>query len=287
MTDCITTGNTGSKFCLKLALYNDPIGIILSKDSFSMPAADFLNQSKWNEAINQQKVFPIMDIKQFIDQSTEAVYKEYENGERTLVRQGKYRFSAEFNKNEEQKKALQPFTGFTQKIFLVYANDVIRGRTTDSGINIEGFRISELLVEKERLNASGDTAAIPIMVDLKNYKDLNNYDYSRIVNFDVSELDGLTEVNLAQVGTATATSLTISIYGTVYGKNYAITGAVLSDFSITGTGTLDSVTDNGDGTFTFVTTGLINGDVVNLQDPENMTTQDLLIISSAPVTVTV
>jgi len=285
--DCLLTGNTGSKYCTTKAIFGDPEGIILAKDGFSMSAADFLDKDKWYEAINAGNIFPIMDLKAFLVNPTEVKYQEYDNDKRSFIKHGVYRFSVEFNKNQEQKKQLQSFMGFTQKFFFVYANDVIRGRSIDGGTNVEGIRISELVVDKERLSTTSESSMIPIHVDVKNYKDLNGFDYAMEVDWDVTELDGLTEVDLEQVGTASATELTISIYGTVYGKSYPITGTVLDDFSITGTGTLDSVVDNGDGTYTFATTGLITTDIVDLDAPADMTTQNLLIKSSGAVTVTV
>ena len=282
---CGLTGYTGSKFCSKESFFGDPIGIIPVADAVEFTATSFLLKTTWDDYINAGQAFPIMDLKAFIDESTDAVYKDFENEDQRFIRQGKYRFKAEFDKNQVQKQALQNLSGFSQKVFIVYANG-IRGRSLDSGVTIQGIPLSQFIVEKERFAATGEPAMIPIKVNLDDYKDLNDYDYSMAISW-VKTLIGITEVDLAQVGTAIVTLVTLSVYGTAYGDDYPITGLVIADFSITGTGALVSLTDNSDGTYAIVTTTLTTNDTITLVAPASIADKELHVVSSGAATITV
>lgn len=285
MSDCFTTGLTGEKYCSRSSIIKDPTAIILAKDSVSFTAEEFLVKANWLTKINSEDIFPIKDLREFTDNSTDPVYKDYADDSRVFIRQGKYRFDAMFNKNEEQKKQLQNFKDFNQGVFLVYG-DIIRGRTTDGGTTIKPIRLEELVVGKEIMNPTSEVPMIPIHVDLRDYRDINEYDYAREMSWDVSDLDGLTEVDLAVVGTPTSSEIVVSVYGTAYGNNYPITGIAEADFSTDVTASATGFTDNGDGTYTFAGTGFASG-TINLQAPSSMTTTTLLIKSSGAATVTI
>ena len=287
---CFSAGNTGRQYCTKDSKLGDPIGIILALDGSEneFNAANFLLEATYNTAINARTLFPIIPIEDFVDNSEEAVYFTYPSGNRKLVSKGKYMFSFGFNVNECIKKEFFDFDGFSQKIFLLYNDNIVRGRTTDSGVTIKGIRVKRMNVNKEKQHAFGETPMIYLDVDLEDYKDINQYDYAMEMAWEVSELDGLTEVDLSIVGTPSATSLVVGVNATCYGESKPITGLAFIDFNISGTGTLGVVggfADNGDGTYTFVTVGLVNGDFVNLDAPSTFADTDLFVISSGALTV--
>lgn len=282
---CGLTGYTGSKYCSKESLWEDPIGIVLALDGVSFTAEEFILKTNWDDKIDAGTIFPIMDMKAFIDESTDAVYKDYDNEQQRLVRQGKYRFKGEYDKNEVQKQALQNLSGFSQKIFLIYANG-LRGRSLDSGSTIQGIPLSQFIVEKERLATNSEPAMIPIKVNLKDFKDLNLYDYSKEVTWS-ERLEGITQVDLAQVGTAIATLVTLSVYGTVNGTEFGVAGLVIADFAITGTGALVSLTDNEDGTYAIITTTLTTADTINLVATAAIADNELHLVSSGAAVITV
>jgi len=287
---CYSTGNTGRQYCRKDAIFGDPIAIILALDGSAneFTAANFLLEATYETAINARTLFPIMGLVDFVDNSVEPTYHEYPNKDRKLIDQGKYRFSFGFNMNQCRKKEIFDFQGFSQKIFFLYNDNVIRGRSTDSNVTIKGMRVKTMSVNKEKQNPYGEVPMMYLDVDMEDYKDLNQYDYAMEVDWEVGELDGLTEVDLAIVGTPTITSLVVSVYASCYGEDKPITGLAFADFSISGTGTLGVVgdwLDNGDGTYTFITVGLINGDLVNLDAPSVIADTDLFIISSGALTI--
>lgn len=284
---CFTAGNTGQQYCTKDSILGDPIGMILALDGSNneFTAANFLLETTWETGINARRLFPIMFLEEFEDNSEEAVYKDYGSGNRKLIRQGKYRFSMSYNVNECVKKELFDFQGYSQKVFLLYADNIIRGRTTDSGVTVKGIRVKQINVLKEVQGGFGEPAMMMLEVDLANYKDLNQYDHAMGMAWEVSELDGLTEVTLAQSGTLTLIELVASVNAVCNGESKPITGLVIADFSIVGSGSLSSVTDNGDGTYTFITSGLTNADVIDLVVPASIADPDLFVISGGSFAV--
>lgn len=281
------TGNPGNLYCRDGSIFLKPSGIILANKSFTQTAANFLLQANWISGIQAETVFPVMEMKNFEENSTEPTYHEYANEDRKLTSQGKYRFTAYFDMTECQKKEMMNFRGFSDLIYFVYSNNVIRGRSIDGGVNIVGMRLLEFNVRKVTFPLmDGTPEMLAIDFSLKDEQDANAFDYARQMAWDVTELDSLTEVTLAQVGAATATAATISVYSQCYGDNYPITGLVAADFAITGTGTISTVTDNADGTYSFVTVGAVSGDTINLVAPGSITS-DLLIKSKGAVTLTV
>lgn len=282
---CYTTGNTGRQYCGDGSGLGDPIGVILATDAFSMTAANFLLKSAWDTAINARSVFPIIDIVGFTDNSTDPTYIEHPNEKRKLSRQGKYRFSIDLDLNEAQKKALLPFRGFGGRIFFVYLNRVIRGTSTDAGVTVKGARVEMLNVRKEKFNAIGEGSMVTVDIDLKSEEDINLYDNAMEMSWDVSELDGLTEVDLA-VDSASATSVVVSVTSSSYGSTNPITGLVFADFDISDLSGASGATDNGDGTYTIAGTLMATG-TINLVAPTAMTTTDLHVVSSGSAIVTI
>jgi hypothetical protein len=284
------TGNPGMQFCTTDNILVDPIGLILTADSLSFTAENFLLQTAMNDAVEARTAFPIMGLKDFVENSTDTNFHEYTDETRKFIRQGKYRFQAMFEVNECVKKELQNFNNFRGRVIFVYEGSdkgVLRGSSIDGGTTVKGARIQQLVVVKETLpTKDGVPAMITVEIDLKTSKDLNQYDHAREVDYDVWELDSLTEVDLAQVGAASVTAVTISVNSSCYGVTNPISGLVVADFVLTGTGALVSVTEPTAGNYLFVTTTLTEADSINLVAPTAMVA-DLLILSSGPVVVTV
>ena len=281
------TGNAGNLSCRDGSIFLKPTGIILAQKTFTQTAANFLLQSKWVNAIQAESVFPLMEMKNFEENSTETTYHEYANEDRKLTSQGKYRFTASFDVTECQKKEIMNFRGFSGLIYFVYSNNVIRGRSIDGGANVVGMRLLEFNVEKAKFPLmDGTPEMLTITFSLKDEKDANEFDYAREMSWDVTELDSLTEVTLAQVGSATATASVVSVTVDCYGESFPITGLVTADFAISGAGTLTSATDNNDGTYSLVTTGATDSTVINLVAPSAIVA-DLLIKSAGGVTLNV
>lgn len=285
---CFSAGNTGQQYCTPESILGDPIGMILALDGAAneFSAADFLLETSYKTAINARTMFPIMFLKDFVDNSEEAVYFDYPNGDRKLVRKGKYRFQMSYNVNECVKKELFDFQGYSQKVFLLYADNIVRGRTTDSGVTIKGIRVKQINVLKEKQGNFGEPAMMTLEVDLADYKDLNQYDHAMAMSWEVSELDGLTEVDIAANGAASATAIPFTVYATCNGETKPITGITYAMLDTYAGGS--SLTDNGDGSYILVGTGMATGSL-NLLTPAAIGAidADLLIISAGALAVTI
>lgn len=280
-------GNAGNLYCRNGSIMLKPTGIILAKTSFTQTAANFLLEAQWINAIQSEQVYPLMDMKNFEENSTDVTYHEYANEDRKLTSQGKYRFSASWDLTECQKKQLNNFRGFSGYIYFVYSNNVLRGRSVDAGVNVVGIRISEFNVRKATLPLmDGTPEMVTIDCSLVDEKDLNEYDHSREMAWDVTSLDSLTEVTLAQVGAASASAITVSVYGKCYGDNYPITGLVAADFAATGAGTISTVTDNSNGTYAIAGSSFSDSTIINLVAPSSLA-GNLLIKSAGAVTIDV
>lgn len=286
-------GNAGNLYCRDGSIFLKPMGIILAKTSFTQTAANFLLEAQWINAIQAEQVYPLMEMKNFEENSTEVSYHEYANEDRKLTSQGKYRFTGYFDLTECQKKQLNNFRGFSGYIYFVYSNNVLRGRSIDSGTNVVGMRLSEFNVRKATFPLmDGTPEMIAVDFSLKDEKDANEYDYAREMAWDVTVLDSLTEVKVEQVTTATktGTSITVSVYGQCYGDNYPITGLVAADFVCSGAGVISTVTDNSNGTYTLASTGSENSftdsTLINLVAPSALA-GNLLIKSTGAATIDV
>lgn len=283
---CTNTGLTGGKFCTVGNPMGVPTGIWIAKDSFSTTAANFLLKSTWTAAVKAENIFPINGnlFKAFEDQSVATKYHDWGNQTRSAMQQKVGRFTVLVDANECQKKQLIKFRGYLGRVFIEYGN-WMRGTTPDSGVNVKGARLSMINVEVGDFNTSdGKKGNVAIIFDTLTEKDFAEYDYSRDMAWDVIDIDGLTEVDLKQVGAATATSVVVSVSADCYGNSFPIEGLVKADFVISGTGSITSVTSV-NGVYMFVTSGATNSTIIDLVAPAAISVADFYIKSGGAVTI--
>ena len=290
MTCSNQTAYTGQNFCNRNSRFGKPTGMILALSGESDTIANFRLEANWLSKIKNQTRTPIMNMKGFTDNSTEAQYHEHDDGSRVLIEQGNYRFTASFNVSECTKKQIMTLRGFEAAIYLVYG-DVIRGRSTDSKVTVVPIRVDQLNVEKATLPMmDGTPEMLNITVDLKDEKDLNIYDVSETMSWDVSDLDGLTEVTLSMpAGVSQAAILVAVDVASVCGNNtkpIAGLGTETTDWEIVGD-TIVSVSESTTvpGRYLFVTSAAANADTINLAAPSKPRSDDVLVISSGAVTI--
>jgi len=284
---CDNTGLTGGKYCTSGNPEGVPTGIAFAKTSFEMTATSFLLEATLTAAVKAENFFPINGknlFKGFENNNAESLIHEFGNRSRSFMDQKVLRFIVILDPNEEQEKQLKKFHNSNHEVYLFY-DTIIRGRTPDSGVTIKGLRTTGIYVETGDFNMpDGTKGTMRIMVDLLTEKDKSEYGYSREIAWDLFTLDGLTEVDLEQVGTPTATEIVIDVYSESNGNQTAIEGLVAADFAIVGTGTISSVTEVS-GRYTLVTVGLINGDTIDLVAPASISVADYFIKSSGVLTV--
>lgn len=290
---CNNTGLTGGKYCTQGNPEGVPTGIAFGKDSFSMTAEEFLLEDTLKNAVKAENFYPIMGSRKlfagFENNNAESLIHEFGARSRSYMGQKILRFNVLCNPNEEQEKQLKKFHNSTHEVYLMYGN-ILRGRTPDSGEIIRGLRTTGIYVETGDFNLpDGTKGTMKIMVDIMTEKDKSEYGYSREVAWDLDTLDGLTEVDLEQVGTPTATEIVIDVYAESNGSQKPIEGLETADFAPgTGsTGTITSVTESATvrGRYTFVTVGLANDDTIDLVAPASISASDYFIKSSGELVV--
>lgn len=283
---CTNTGLTGGRFCTTGNPMGVPTGIYPAKDSQSFTAAEFLLKTAFAEAIKKEQIFPIHGdmFKGFEDNSAETRMHEWPNQTRSVMQQKVPRFTVILDLNECQKRQLAAFRGFKGRIYFEYGN-FIRGMSDDAKTTIKGALISMMNIESGDFNtADGTKGNIKLIFDLADESDFFTKEHAIEMDWDTRTLDGLTEVDLVQVGTPTATGLKIQVGAVCYGKLLPIGGLIADDFTITGGGSITSVTE-ANGEYTFVTVGIANDSVIDLVAPSAISESDYFIKSSGGLVV--
>lgn len=282
---CNTTGYTGQNYCNPRSNFGRPTGIIFAIDGQSFSAANFLLQAQWIDAVQAEQVFPIKKLVNFEETSSEQVFHDYPNGERTKMDDRKYRFTASFDLNECAGKQIENFAGFAQGIYLVYG-DNIRGRTTDSGVTVTPIRVADVYIETSM--ASMDTPEMTMVkVDLYSKYDLVDYKHVRQMTWAVDELDGLTPVALEQVSAST-TEIVVDVVADCGGATKAISGIGedTTSWAVGSGGSLTSVAENATvrGRYTLTGTAFVVGTTTVTLNAPSVRTDDVLVIASSSLT---
>ena len=146
--------------------------------------------------------------------------------------------------------------------------------------------------------ANADTPSwSPVSIIEKNSTQWNGHGISILPDWVAEDLRGLANVNITVSGTPTTTEIILAV-GAPTGRlddtgaleTIAVTGIVTADFVVlkASDGSTQTVTftDNGDGTYTGVGTGLATG-TADLVAPSAMASTGLLIESTGAATVTI
>lgn len=286
---CSVGGLTGGKYCTAGNPEGVPTGIWFSPDDFSMDATSFLLKATFEAAVKAGNLSPIHGnlYKGWENANAETKFHEFANQSRSFMDSKKLRFSIVVDANECQEKQLHKFTGYTGRVFVEYGN-MIRGMSQDADETIKGLRTSMVYVETGDFNMSdGTKGTVKINIDLLTETDKSKHGYTREMEWDTIDIDGLTEVDLLTVGTTTATELILDIASNCYGTTFGMSGLVLADFTITGTGTITSITESEtvSGRYLLVTVGLANSDLINLVDAPSISVTDYFIQSGGALVV--
>jgi len=283
--------NIGSVGCETKNPFLDPVALILTSSTFSfLTFTAFATETDWRDGIAAGNVIPIQGILEAEDQSEETQYHETTAGKRVFRRLGQYRYMFRFVKTFAVHKKLQSFRNADVKAFIVDSAGNVWG-TNPTGTVVKGFSLSMINPEKLTMpTGDGTPAWTTLTLDFLDANEWNKFgEYVNPTSWSVTALEPLVDVDIDQVGVATATSLTVSV---MYDNGLdaegnpslvGIGGLAFADFTISGTGTLGiagDFVDNGDGTYDFVTVGLITGDIVNIVTPSNLTDKTGIIVES-------
>ena len=262
-------------------------GIYFAKSSQKFAAADFLLKTKWAEAIKKEEVFPIRGVNMFKgleDGSVEVNYFEWGNKTRSVSQQKIPRFTAILDLNECQKKQINKFRGFRGRIYMEFGNYIL-GTSDDAGLTIKGAKLTLVNVESGDFTLTdGSKVGTKLVFDLENDSEFHEKGFAFEQEWDTNSLDGLTEMDITAVGTPTATEIKLKVGATCYGKFVHFGGLIADDFTITGGGSITSVSEANE-VYTFVTSGLTNDSIIDLVAPSAISESDYFIKSSGGLVV--
>ena len=288
-----TFGNLGA-VCNSGNGFGVDVGIILTTDSFQFDSfTDFATQSVYTTAIKAKQMFPLMDMQEIENQSEETTYQTTSLGIDNRLRDGKYKFLYSFLLTLKQHQELQKFSSANLRYFRVDERNQILGYSPD-GTTVKGFSISTFEAEKMGIASADSVAYSPVKITESSPAQLNSFGINIAPTWEVASLSSLTNVDVDVVGTPTATEIVLNV-GANVGLNpdgskalVEITGLLSADFVVkTTAGATQTVTftDNDDGTYTGVGTGLVSG-TADIVDPTALS-DGLLIESTGAADVSI
>ena len=293
-----TIGNLGS-MCEGGNNQQALTGLILTTGSFSFASlADFADKAKYEAAIKAKQMFPLMGFKEYDDNSEETPYYTSPLGDMIKLRDGKNQYRFRFILDLNTHKELQKFSNSNLRYFLVDAGGTIYAYSND-GIEVKGFSISNFEAEKQKRATADQPAWSPVNIVESNPTEWDRNGIQVTPDWIAEDLTALANVNMGTSGTPSATEIKVTV-GYPTGSVDPNTGAI-SEVAIVGieqadfkflkasdgsTQTPTSMTDNGDGSYTFVFSALETG-TVDLVEPASMTTTGLLIESTGPASFTI
>jgi hypothetical protein len=287
--------NLGRGGCIKSNPFAALTGIIMTTEAFQFDTAEtFATQANYIAGIKAGTVIPMLNLWDYEDQSVEPTMAESGRQKRKVTRQGDYRFNFMWDLPFDVHKKLQSFRNASIRVFLVDEAGHVYG--TQVGATAKGFSTSMVNPNKMTLMPSGSDAPAltSLTIDFNNQKEWNEDGVYVDPTWDVEALVPLTDVTLEIVGSPTTSLVVVRVYKTpgltsagVVSK-IGISGIVQADFDVD-FGTATSMTDNGDGTYSFASTAAFSTGAVNLVAPSAMASvfDELYIKSTGAATATI
>lgn len=251
--------------------------------NFVMTLEDALTGSKWQDAVKATKAqravwWPLAHMHE--NASTEAVYDDTVLST-YKVDDGKYIFDFMFKVNMTQHKAMKSYDRASGRVYLVDRNNLIQGFTTDN-VNFRGLT-AKIFVEKLRTNDGSLTTATRVRVVLLDNQEIDRNGrlidggsfYSGIIPLTAAKITvGASASGGDVTGSPSATAGAVKVINANDGTG--VVGLVKADFNFVLTNgdsqnsAIDTVTDNGDGTYTIASTSAATG-TVDLVAPSALT----------------
>lgn len=282
--DCLTDElNVGASACKQFPQALE--SIIKTPLNYTITAANAASTSNWQDAVIAPKasriqVFPLAH--DFENVSEEAVRSASNLGKEVTTRLGQYRFRLLFRENLEMHKQMYSYLGAAGRVFLRDINKKLIGTSDDGGVTLKGFLLDQMAPEKIQFGDGSTPSLSPLYITLANNEELDVNGVQIKFNAQTIALKPMIDVVLAVVGATSATEFTLSVKS-IY-DNTGIPGLLQADFVETMGGTVNSVTDNGDGTYTFAGTGMTTG-TVTLRASSLLTVQAYEASNTVTVTI--
>jgi hypothetical protein len=247
----------------------------------------------WNTNIKTKQMtpFPISSIT--TPKGKEPAFKEFPQGGQMKVNDGSKSWELNFYYPHSIWKQFKKWDGVHGKWYLGYSTGKILGYSPD-GAKMEGLA-GTIFVNPfgETDGTDGNMTTVTLVLD--NIDDLKKGVTINPSTWKITDLDAIHNVVLALVGSALATGFvftaTIQGYAASDPRGW-LTGLVKADFEwlkaddTTQVSAITTLTDNGDGSYTVVGTGIVTGSF-NLLDPDDVTYASLFIESTGEVAITI
>jgi len=281
----------GQKYALKEDL-GRTIKIVLTKPDFQFATqSEAETESNWQDAIDQEEVFPMPFVYENEDVSGEAVYQDFAGGDSLKVRDGNQAEKLKLHLSVADMRKLQSYKNKSWRMFIIDENGNILGTSPDSTV-FKGFELTTFEVEKMNVTIGDVKRMVPIYYKFREINEwlkfgiaLRPLDLSSDA-FDPRDFDGLTDVELT---INSQTSSKIIVNAEAYLKGVALPGFdevtdwVLLDSSGDAQ-TITTVTDNSDGTYDLEGTGLVTG-TLDLAEPEDLSQDGYKSTGAVDVTI--
>jgi len=259
--DCITdVENVGVSACKQFPQAVE--SFIKTPLDFTITAVNAATSASWQAAIVDSEaervhLFPL--AYDFENLSEEATRASSNLGKEVTTRLGQYRLRNLFRENLEMHKAMYSHLGSGGRIFLIDINKKLIGTSDDAGVTLKGFTLDQFMPEKVQFGDGSTPSLSPIYYTLANNEELDINGVQLRFNTQLLAIKALTNVRLAQVGSLTSTTFTVSVKSVL--DNVGVRGLVTVDFIETMGGGAITWVDNGDGTYTATGTSLTTGTV--------------------------
>ena len=240
---------------------------------------------------------PLFDA--FTDKSTEDVYVDSLQGQK-FSEEGKIAYQATVEVNKYTSLNMRSWND-KQWDWIPFDESASIMATSSDGTIAKGFAIT-FRTTNQKLAEQGTKMMQPIEIvyqDATQWADegvvvepmnLSSADWNPI-----TDIDGVYDVDIAQVGTATSSLIVVSVYKSGIDSANAIsnvTGLVVGDFVVKdaagATVTVDSIVDNGDGTYDLIGSGVfVTLGTANIVATASVSLTTIAIDSTGDATVTI
>lgn len=223
---------------------------ILTPDNYTIPISDAMTATKWLADIASKKIIPLPYADDSADKSIEPkkVSNDY-TGERT-VKAGQIGFEITYKKSLGLLQRMNSLNGYQGRVFIIDENQNLVFTSSD-GINAKGFTLQNFYVNNLKFGTAADFSAWKVDITLKYSSEMSDYGSSIKPNFDARTLEGVEDVILELVGTASTSGLTFTCQ--YRGKEQNISGLEASDVIFKKAGTpvsITTLTENSNGSYT-------------------------------------
>lgn len=263
-------------------------GAISTPTNYTISATDAASATKWLEGIVSDTatriyMFPKWAVN--LENISSDEIRQDTPLESLKVFPGQHRYALSFAKNFEIHKNIYSHSGSSGRAFMIDHNDVIWGTSDDDGVTLKGFLLSDLNVRKLQVNTGAEKTLTIVEFYMTDNNELDKRGEGVDASAFIGQLEPLTTVNLTQVGTSTASLVTVDVKSGVDG--IGVSGFVQADFDLTGIGgTPSGVVENPVGSGTYE----ISGATFTAGNVDLVTADQLSIIgyeSSGPVAITI